>query len=643
MKQLTRALCILSLSAIPVFPCGGPGSYPIDAPLVSVDRYLAAVEYEDASWDTRRRPELRFLHPFRGAPGMSEALWAAAYNELTTDSAPSFAEPDTVALGMLIRRGDRAAATRAAHQVVERILAMPAAETEPFNRVLRLATEWLDIENAVAREPVARVASVLLDGASATSGVLAEVVAVRNLSAEQRDAWIQANPRSVRRAALEFLSIRQAMQREIPDGWASQIRDSVPAATWRNLARRHEQWLASWGNHTVRPWVELSRARLAYFEGDAARAWEPLVQWYADGKYRTRVLSEMRYFVMQGVLPRREDRRIDPRLRAALLPEGPMEVATWNAVWRDARSLDDSTRIRTEERLLWRAAQQPLNDSLSLLNGFPLTGAAPTHMWARFRVLALARAGRRAEALQHFDAQPTDTVLAPLRAQLLLASHRWSDAIAAPLLPFEARQYLLRVMAPDSVVDRISKLSDRKLSLEARLTRAMREAGAGRWSEGAALLPRGDRRVALWQTAARLSADASGTGKLSFARWLNARHGTLFHGVDRLWYRSLNWRMLTLTSEGSDSPWSELLPWTREAEHAAIVAHASTAYERSIAIRVYAEWLKASAPGAERRRVLREANTMYNWLVNWDNNNSRLFLELMERDGTARAIREAGR
>jgi hypothetical protein len=234
-------------------------------------------------------------------------------------------------------------------------------------------------------------------------------------------------------------------------------------------------------------------------------------------------------------------------------------------------------------------------------------------------------------------------VIAPLRAQLLLHEGRWFEAITAPLLPIEARRYLVRVMAPDSVLALLANGRDKRLAADAQLLRAVRLSARGAWTEALAALPPGDRRIATWRTAARVSADTTRTGQLVWARWLNARHGTLFYGADRTWYRSLNWRLFVFSDSSSESSWSDLLPWTREVERLAIANHLMETQERSISVRVLAEWLKSAPAGQERSRVLREANTMYNWLVNWDNSNSRFFLEQMERDGTARIIRTAGR
>jgi hypothetical protein len=85
-----------------------------------------------------------------------------------------------------------------------------------------------------------------------------------------------------------------------------------------------------------------------------------------------------------------------------------------------------------------------------------------------------------------------------------------------------------------------------------------------------------------------------------------------------------------------------------EAEVAAIRAHLEATTEPYLALRAYADWLartepQAAAVAAERRRVAREADRVYNLLVNWDATNTRFWRETLARGDAARAIRRAGR
>ena len=63
-----------------------------------------------------------------------------------------------------------------------------------------------------------------------------------------------------------------------------------------------------------------------------------------------------------------------------------------------------------------------------------------------------------------------------------------------------------------------------------------------------------------------------------------------------------------------------------------------------LALREYADWLaRAPANDGRRRAVVRESDGAYNWLVNWDANNSRYWQRELERRGVGAAIRRAGR
>ena len=215
----------------------------------------------------------------------------------------------------------------------------------------------------------------------------------------------------------------------------------------------------------------------------------------------------------------------------------------------------------------------------------------------------------------------------------------------APALPFEARQYLLRVMAPDSVLVDIAGGSDRRLAAEARLVQATRRGAAGQWTAAIAALPPGQsKRVALWTTARSLSSDTTAAGTLARARWLRQRNGALYFGSDKIWYRSLNWRLAALQSGDSAYGFSAALPWTAAAETEAIGRHLRGTYEMYHSVVAYRDWLQR--PGllaVERRRVAREADAVYRWLVDWDNNNSSFWKDTLEAEGIGRAIRDAGR
>ena len=122
--------------------------------------------------------------------------------------------------------------------------------------------------------------------------------------------------------------------------------------------------------------------------------------------------------------------------------------------------------------------------------------------------------------------------------------------------------------------------------------------------------------------------------------------GQLFFGSDTEWYRSLNFRRYALDGEHTESGGRRdpRLPWTASEERRAIRAHLRSTSELYLALRAYAAFL-ARAPGASRATlaVVREADRVYNRLVNWDNHNSRFWQEELEASPEAAAIRRAGR
>ncbi len=74
-----------------------------------------------------------------------------------------------------------------------------------------------------------------------------------------------------------------------------------------------------------------------------------------------------------------------------------------------------------------------------------------------------------------------------------------------------------------------------------------------------------------------------------------------------------------------------------------IAAHLRSSTELYYALRAYAAWLDgatASTPGLAG--VVREADRVYNRLINWDATNSRFWSEELETGPEARSIRRAG-
>lgn len=652
MTPLRRALLLVMLSAATASPCGGPETYPINAPLVTLDAQFEAVQTVSDGLDARVRPELRFLAPFRGTRGVTDALWSHAYPDAQWnpparyDSTATFVVPDSASLRAAVSRGDWTGADVAARAVVEQVLDLPASIADHHIVTLARAIAWLEGSARLRSIPPSRLVATLWNGVVPQAGdaALHDLYAATHVPPDSLAAFLRSHGASLHRGSVEFALIKRTMRERIPNGWSHDIRESVRPETWASLADMHARWLGAHGEHALAPWVRFARARMAYFQGDSTAAWEPWLALYATGAHRPRVLSEMRYLLQQGMTPP-ADRRIDDVLHAALLIEQSIGVTEWNRAWNATTTLAPAVRLAVQERLLWHAAGRALGDSLQRLTSFPREAGTPSVLWAALRAMALARGGRRAAALEQLASLEGDSTVAPLRAQLLLGTGRWADGIRTPAIPFASRQYLVRVMAPDSVVATLTADADRRLAHEARLVQAVRLAAAGEWTRGIAALPPGEsRRATLWRTAATLSADTTSPGQLAWARWLRQRNGSLFLGNDKPWYRSLNWRLASISSADATSGFNARLPWTADDERRAIGRHVRATYELYPALRAWVAWL--GRPGitpAERRRVAREADAAYRWLVDWDANNSDFWKRVLEEEGIGRAIRVAAR
>lgn len=658
---LARTALMLVALAIPVYPCGGPDHYDIDAPLATADEFLQAVEVID-DFDYRPRAELRFLYPFVMARApQASALWGHAYG-MWGDDVPALV--DTAAhfsLGVeedafadAGAAGDARALERAARALVDAAFEVPAIVADESQPSIRRAVEALELTGAprLARDLtpalVQRLYAPATTGASPRDNAplpawVQPLLALRVLPRDSIPVWGASHPRSVREGSVAFVALQLAMKHGIPDGWASEVRDSVPPERWRLFAAMHDDWERRFPRHPLAPWVAASRIRLAYFAGDTAAAWNGALALYPA--HRARALEEMRYLVRQGFdPPSLDDPRIDDLLRAALIGEVTIDGDRWRAEWERAARVDAPWGVAMRDRLMWHAARDTTNVLHLAPQALVVSAASLSPTGRSLRLIALIRRGRTAEAIAQADSLGSDSAVAPMKVQLLLAGRRWRDALAAPGVSDEARQYLVRVLAPDSVLAALVANGAPLVAREARRTLAIRAAAAGRWSAAAGMLGGEEGvRAASWRRVHSLAADSSLAGRLAFARYMRGQNGKLLWGNDKTWYRSLNWRLQAL-EDSTRAAFNPLLPWSASDERAAIGRHFRDGFEMYLAVRTYADFLsRAPRADARRRAALREADATYNWLVNWDNNNSSFWSAALEGEGIGRVIRQAGR
>jgi len=665
MNRFVLATVGLALVAVPAFPCGGPGADIVDRPLVAVHDYLARTVYED-DYESRLRSELRFLEPFRRTmPDSVGALVAFAYegdgylSTADVDTLPRHYERERLGLAVrAIEQGDYARAEAAARRVVSDVLDLPAGLASPYAQALRTAVEVVDVAPSLTprdRFTAARyfaadsAAREALAAAGALPQVLHAALDIRRLRRGDASAYADAHPSSPRLASVRFVELQEAMRAGIPDGWASSIRDSVPSARWDELERLHADWLRRFADHPLADYVRLSRVRSLYFKGDGARAWDGLLAMYP--RHRQRVLGEMRYLVQQGVVPESiDDPRFDWPLRTALVPEVRVTPEQWNAYWQASEShAGEPWAIAMQERLLWRAIKVA-ESTRSRPSRFPQRPAAPTPLWAKLRLLALVEAGNLDDAIAQADrTDAAEGDLDAIRVRIHLLRHDWGKALADSPAGDAATAYLVRVLAPTAMVDSLAAAAASPLASDARLTIAGRRAAAGDWTAASRSVRTSDPDNARrWARTATLAADSSRSGRLAFARWMRDQHGRLFFGEDTFWLRGLNWRRYALDRDTTDrsAPPPALdsrLPWTPAEERAKIDAHLRSTTELYYSLGAYARWLDGATrttPGLAA--VVREADQVYNRLVNWDATNSPFWSAALTQGPEARSIRRAG-
>jgi hypothetical protein len=649
-----RVLLLTLLLGTTARPCGGPGGRPIDAPLLRPHEYVWWFTTGGAdAFDPRPREEFRFLHPFAMADSarmQAVLVWAYRGGDFDIESQDTLPQwlprLRTEDLDALVRRGDIAGAQRAAEQVVRSVLDLPASIGDRYAAQLRRAVEILEagdiLSNSARRETELAYSDSAPSRAMTRAPALREILEVRALARDSMAAWATAHPTSPRVPSLEFVGLQLAMKRGIPDGYASDIAKTFPDSTRRRLDDAHLAWLGRHPAHPLADLVRLSRVRLLHFAGQDSLAWNALLEIYP--RRLPRVVSEMRYLVMTGnSVPSIDDPRLDDALRTALVSWASLAPAAWTSWWRYSERMGSpAMRASMQERLLNRLLENETGaQPIELPPAFPADANGPTRLYRELRMLALMHADSFSLALAQSETIPLDSTSAPVRANLLLRARRWSDALALPFIDPWAKRYLVRLLAPDSVLDHASRGSTSLLTNEARLALAHRARRAGGWMAGVSVGTLPAEKASLWRTAASMESDTSRAGTLRFARWLAARDGQLFLPRDKWWFRSLSWRLNVLsdTTDGRQYLRGAIEPAAEKEQIESLLL----ASEHFLALQAYARWLERAPSGPATRTVVREADRLYNGLVNYDPGNSEFWRDHLERVGVGPAIRRAGR
>jgi hypothetical protein len=204
-------------------------------------------------------------------------------------------------------------------------------------------------------------------------------------------------------------------------------------------------------------------------------------------------------------------------------------------------------------------------------------------------------------------------------------------------------RYLVRVLAPDSALVKLSDGGPLWIRQEARLTRAIGLAARADWARGAALLqPVDSARATLWTEAARLARESSFAGRVELARFLRRHQGRLMFRHDGDWYRSVEWRI----PRGDSTPALRALSRNLLVpdEPARIARHLLQSTESYLALGVYADALSMAQPGSPGlQAIVKEADLVYRSLIDWNHGTTRFWSDRLVRSREASIIRRVGR
>ena len=625
-RCLALAATLLLAHAAAAWPCGSSSYF---APAL----HPAAEDLATDAFDGTDVEPFRFLDPFRLAGlHQGERLAQIAY---AMDDPPE--EAPAVLAGLdaftqAIAQGDREAARAAAARVVDTLLSLPAPLATPSAAGLQRAVEFLEVEPTLGEGDAPQVAAVFA-GSAATGGtpLLDQVLAIRAAPFAEAATMLARFPDSPRRPSLELAVLRNRMTTEIGNGWPGQIQGTTPE-TWAALLAAHDDWLTRYPGHPLADLARLQRLRILYLKGDADAAWALLFDLY--GRRPARALWEMRHLVRNGMVPQNLSLAglPDPVLAAALLGfTAPPSPADWDRLWQRAEAAAGAPwAVNLQERLLLALAAED-GGELTLPGAFPVQAARPSELWAQLRTLALKRAGRHPDALHQaelLDAQ-RDPRSAAILAGLLAETGQATRAAALGAVDEDTAVYLLHVVADDAPLAAMARGAGPRAALAAEAL-ACRRLGSGDWDAGARALDAAiPERAALWREAAKRVADLSAAGRLALARWLLECRGELFRANDPGMSRGLKGLL------------DSVLPDDQRVRLVAWLLHCG---EEQQALNAYGAALERLNPrGREAADALREADRLYNRLLNWDVSQSETFAGLLAATPAAKQIRVAGK
>ena len=474
------ASMLVGISTV-AYPCGTSNSFNVDGPLRSAASFAERAVSPMRDYELITRAEVRLL------PGLVRAdsarfaglVGRAPLQDLAWDTTAKVRvrEPTRAAIDAAWAVGDATRAAREAAVVVSRIMALPAADDARRDSLLRRAVETIELAPAVMALPATQ----------RRASFTRLAVPMRALPVDSLPAFLARNPASLRRATMEFAALRLAMRHGIPDNTREEIAKIVPAVRWDSLHAAHRAWLSRYPAHPYAGLVKFNRLRLFFLASQADSAWDTAMALY--GEYPVRAAAEMRYLLLvQMLAPERllTDACVPVEVRVSLVGNLHPSRDVWQAMMHLAESHRDAPWSENlEERLLATLAADSL-PRVRLPQGYPAWRSTASPLWRYMWATNMLHAGQLDDAVKFTAVRITlkqDSLLAPdaamLTARIHMARGDWVAAATTAGIDVWTRRYIVRTLAPDSLMPRITAVADAAVAREAQLVLAVRSAPRG--------------------------------------------------------------------------------------------------------------------------------------------------------------------
>jgi hypothetical protein len=613
----------------PAVGCGGASVAELAA-LAPMSHTLATMQTPGgdwAAWGQELREELRFLYPFVKSDKKLGVLWDFAHEAKTSVPAPS-----TQAFEAALRAGDRKLARTEANAILEAILELPPVLAAEHGLVLWDAVEFLELEPKLGKTKD----DVVADYFSGKPVEKTKLPPILKQGLDVRAATPAARPKPLpklahnhpRAGSVEYWAMLADFRAKVPDGYRDAIQKQVKKATWQALEKNADSWLKAHAKHPIADLVTLWKVRIRYLSGDDTGAWQILFDMYPRRKVR--VLSEMRYLLLQDRLPTSTqlDALTDGQLIAGLARNSTIDATRFDRWWTvSERDKKAAWAINLQERLLlWAATGARTN---ALPQQFPDKADNPSQLWGKLRLAALIEARRWQSAREQIDSLKPDPEQARLAAQYFLARKRPDLAASVPKLDEDSRVYVVSVLVDDRALATLTRSKSKSVARMARFEQAVRLAARGKWRAGAKLIEKDEpAKAKRWNKIAVLS-EGGDAKLLAYARALRDAHGELLYPADRGFYRGVSYRFDSLPPKASERP--------------AIERAFTRTSERWLALEALTRWLSRHSTEARARSVLDESDAVFNLLVNWGGSDKLFWGAYAKKSATVAELRRLGK